>query len=87
MPNITITLTDTEYKGLEYAATDPEDWADNAVTNRCRIAVDEIVDITVKHCLDNGIQVPATRDDIVTYAFDNSLVQRAADVTGSLPQE
>ena len=78
MPDITITLTDTQYKGLEYAALSPEDWADNAVTERCRIANDEIVDITVKHCLDNGIQVPATREAIVTYAFDNDIVKTAA---------
>ena len=78
MPDITITLTDTQYKGLEYAALSPQDWADNALTTRARIANDEIVDITVKHCLDNGIQVPATREDIVAYAFDNDIVKTAA---------
>ena len=78
MPNIIIELTDTQYKGLEYAALSPQDWADNAVTERCRIANDKIVDITVKHCLDNGIQVPATREAIVAYAFDNDIVKTAA---------
>jgi len=77
MPTITIELTDTQYKGLEYAALSPEDWADNAVTNRARIANDEIVDITVKHCLDNGIQVPTTREEVVAYAFDNEIVKSA----------
>ena len=76
---ITIELTDTQFKGLEYAALSPQDWADNAVTERCRIANDEIVDITVKHCLDNGIQVPATRELIVDYAFDNDIVKTAAE--------
>jgi len=79
MPDITITLTATQYKGLEYAALSPQDWAENAVTERCRIANDEIVNITVTHCLDNDIQVPATREAIVTYAFDNDLVDTAAN--------
>jgi hypothetical protein len=78
MPTITIELTDTQYKGLEYAALSPQDWAENAVTERCRIANDEIVQMTVQHCLDNGIQVPATREDIVAYAFDNEVVKTAA---------
>lgn len=80
MPDITITLTDTQYKGLEYAALSPQDWAENAVTERCRIANDEIVDLTVKHCLDNGVQVPSTRELIVAYAFDNDIVATAADL-------
>lgn len=76
--NITITLTDTQYKGLEYAALSPEDWATNAVTERARIANDEIVQTTVTHCLDNGIAVPATREEIVAYAFANGIVKTAA---------
>ena len=78
MPTITIELTETQYKGLEYAAASPQDWAENAVTERCRIANDEIVALTVKHCLDNGIQVPTTREAVVAYAFDNELVKTAA---------
>jgi len=78
MPNITITLTDTQIAGLGYAALSPQDWADNAVTNRCRIANDEIVDITVKHCLDNGIQIPATREDVVALGFSSGIVKSAA---------
>ena len=79
MPTITIELTDTQYKGLEYASLSPEDWAENAVTERSRIANDEIVKITVDYCLDNGIAVPATREEIVAYAFDNDIVKTAAE--------
>jgi hypothetical protein len=34
--------------------------------------------MTVAYCLDNGVQVPATREEIVAYAFDNSIVKTAA---------
>ena len=78
MPTISIELTDTQYKGLEYAALSPQEWAENAVTERARIANDEIVNVTVQHCLDNGVQVPATREEIVAYAFDNDIVKTAA---------
>lgn len=79
MTTITITLTDTQMKGLEYAAFSPQEWAENAVTYRAKQANDEIVSLTVTHCLDNGIQVPATREAIVTYAFDNDIVATAAE--------
>mgnify|MGYP003118225443 CR=1 FL=1 len=74
----TITLSETEDKALSYAAYSQQDWIDNAVHERARIAIDEIADIVVKHCLDNGIQVPATREDIVAYGFDNGIVKTAA---------
>ena len=78
MPTITITLTDTQYKGLEYAALSPEDWAVNAVTERARIANDEIVQLTVQHCLDNGESIPLTREAIVAHAFEHGVVKTAA---------
>jgi hypothetical protein len=79
MPDLTITLTDTQLKGLEYASLSPQKWAEHAITERCRIANDEIVSLTVTRCLDNGIQVPATREAIIAYAFDNDIVATAAE--------
>lgn len=79
MPNITITLTETQYKGLEYAALSPEEWAINAVTERCRIANDEIVQLTVQHCLDNGEAIPLTREAIVAHAFEHGVAKTSAE--------
>jgi hypothetical protein len=89
MPDITITLTDTENKGMEYVAASVQDWADNALTNRARIAVDEIVKIYTDRALDEGVQIPATRDLIVADAFTRGWVktaaQRNADAAAELP--
>ena len=79
MPNITVALTDTQLKGMQYAAYSPQDWCDNAITNRADQAVKEIVDIVVQHCLDNNIPVPSTREAIVTYGFDNDIVMTGVD--------
>jgi len=78
MTTITIELTETQYKGLEYAALSPEDWATNAVETRAKLANDEIVKMTIQHCLDNGEQIPTTREAIVAYAFENDIVKIAA---------
>ena len=73
----TITLTDTEDKALSYASLSQQDWIDNAVHNRCRIAIDEIVDIYTKRALDEGVQIPATRELIVADAFTKGWVKTA----------
>jgi hypothetical protein len=80
MPDITITLTDTQYKGLQYAAADPQDWADNAVTNRARIANDEIISMYTNRALDEGVAIPATRELIVADAFTRGWAKTAAQV-------
>ena len=79
MPNITITLTDTQLKGLQYCAMSPQDWAENAVTNRARIANDEIIQMYTTRALDEGVQIPATRELIIADAFTRGWAQTAAD--------
>lgn len=83
MPDITVTLTDTENKALEYAAASVSDWIDNAATNRARIAIDEIVQLYTARALDEGVQIPTTKEAIVQDAYDRewikTAVQRNAD--------
>lgn len=78
MVDFTITLTDTEKKGMEYAASNVQDWIDNAATNRARIAVDEIVNLYTTKALDDGVAIPATRELIVDDAFARGWVKTAA---------
>ena len=79
--NITITLTDTEYKALEYAALSPQDWADNALKNRARIAKDEIIALLVKHCNENNVQLATGEDAQVAQAFELEVVKTALAVS------
>jgi len=78
MPDITISLTETENKAMEYAAASVQDWADNAVTNRARIAVDEICGLLMTHCNENEIAMAVGKDAQVTQAFELEVVKTAA---------
>ena len=77
--NYTITLTETENAALKYAAFFPDDWIQNAVHERCRIAIDEIVQITVQKCLETSTPIPNTKEEIVALAFEQEWVKSAAD--------
>ena len=78
MPNITVALTDTQNKCLEYAAADVQDWADNALHNRARIAQDEIIAALVAHCNANDVAIATGIDAQITQAFDLEVVMTAA---------
>lgn len=72
---ISITLSDTQIKGLEYAAISPSDWVENAATERARVANDEIVQIYTARALDEGVQIPITREEIIADAFARGWVK------------
>ena len=90
MPNITVALTDTQNKCMEYAAADVQDWADNALHNRARIAQDEIIAALVAHCNANEIALATGADAQVAQAFELEVVktaaQRNAEAAADLPE-
>ena len=75
----TVTLTVAEDKAFSYIAASQQDWIDNAVHERCRLAIDEIVQLTVQKCLENNIQIPGSKDEMVELAFDQGWIKSAAD--------
>lgn len=76
--NYNIALTPAEDAALSYAALDQNDWIQNSVHERCRVAIEEIVGIAVQKCLESNIQVPGTKEDIVALAFEREWVKTAA---------
>lgn len=76
--DIVVTLTDTEKTALEYAALDVDFWVVGAAKNRADIAIKEIVDITVTKCLENNVQIPGTREEIVALAFQQGWCKTVA---------
>ena len=76
--NYTITLTTAQDQALSYVAASQQDWIDNAATERARIAIDEIVALTVQKCLDTDTAIPGSKDAMVTLAFEQGWVKTAA---------
>ena len=79
MPDITISITDTEQKALDTVMIDIQEWTDNAVTNRARIAKDEIISQLVAHCNANSIAIATGEDAQVTQAYDLDLVKKLTE--------
>jgi len=65
-----IELTDVEVKALSFVMADPQDWTENAIKERARIAIDEIVQAeTMRMLNDPTISViPSSKEEIVMAA-------------------
>lgn len=81
MATYTVTLTDAEDKALRVVALDPQDWIDNAVHNRCRIAIDDIYSQEVaRMTADPDITtIPADKDAVVLSADVQTAAERQAE--------
>ena len=55
----TVGITTGEYKALQYVMIDQNDWITNALTNRARIASDEIVNIYTQFKINKGEAITA----------------------------
>ena len=63
-----VVLSDAENKALGVIAASQQDWIDNAVHERCRIAIEEIVAAEVQRKLAAGETISGTKEDIVIAA-------------------
>jgi len=81
MTTYTITLTDSQVKAMEFVAVSVQDWADNALQNRARQAMDEIYDTEVaRMTADPTItSIPADKEAVVLAADIKSAAVRQAE--------
>lgn len=64
---IIVTLTEAEAKALSCVALDPQEWAENAVKERARIAMEDIFRQEVARMLQDPsiTEIPADRETVV----------------------
>ena len=79
MTTYTITLSAAEDKALAFVAISQNDWIQNAIHDRCRIAIEEIVAAEVQRKLANNETISGTKEDIVNAAPIKSLAEVQAE--------
>lgn len=86
MATYTINLSDAEDKALGVVALSQDAWIQNAVHERCRIAMEEIVASEVQRLLAAGESITGSKDDIVMAAPIQSAAERQAEFEAQQPQ-
>lgn len=80
MNTYTITLSDAEDKALGVVAFSQQEWIANAVRERCRLAMEDIVNAEVQRKLAAGEPIIGSKEDIVMAANIKSAVERQAEL-------
>ena len=71
----TVILSDAEDKALGVVAFSQDEWIQNVVHNRCRIAIEDIVAAEVQRVTESGGTLSGTKEDIVNAASIKSAAQ------------
>lgn len=74
----TITLSDAQDKALSVVALSQQEWIENAVFERCRFAIEEIVNAEVQRKLAAGESISGSKEDIVLAAQVETAAERNA---------
>lgn len=82
----TVSLTDAQNKALAHVAYDPQEWIQNAASERARIAMEEIFQREVQRMLadPNITEIPADRDAVVMGADIKSAAEMDAEARAAL---
>ena len=84
MAEIKVTVSDTQVKCLEYLSYSVQDWCDNEIHDRARVAQEEIIAKLVTHCNANSIALAVGTDKQVAQAYELKVVDTAKNVSDSL---
>lgn len=80
MTTYTITLTDSENKALGFVTLSQQEWINNSVHERCRVAIEQIVTSEVERITAIGGTISGTKDDIVLAAPIKSAAERQVEI-------
>ena len=80
MAEIKVTVSDTQLKSLEYAVYSVQEWCNNAIHNRARVAKDEIISKLIAHCNAEGITIETGEDKQVAQAYSLKIVDKLKTV-------
>jgi len=83
----TITLSDAQDKALSVVALDQQDWIENAVFERCRLAIDEIVNAEVQRKLAAGEPITGSKEEIVMAADVETAAERNERIASEFAEQ
>ena len=71
----TVGITTGEYRALQHVMVDQQDWIENAIKNRARIASDEIINLYTQFKINKGEAITAVGTTaVIQAAYDEGVI-------------
>jgi hypothetical protein len=76
----TIILSDAEDRALNYVSISSEEWIQNAIHSRCRIAIDEMVKDEIERKFALGEEISGSKEEVVLQSPLKSAAERQTEL-------
>lgn len=80
----TVTLSDAEDKAFSTIVPSQQEWIDNAVHERCRIVIEEIVAAEIQRKLAAGEPITGSKEEIVMAANIETFTERRTRIEAEM---
>jgi len=78
MPLVTVQISELDEEAMRVVCESSQAWLANTFKERAQIAIQQIVAVCQAKCLEQGVQIPATQQEMVTLAIKNNWVKTAS---------
>lgn len=78
MKRLIVDIEDSEFLALELAAVDPREWFKNFVNVRASQELKNLQMIVAQQCIEGGVQMPATTDEVIALGVAKGWIKTAA---------
>jgi hypothetical protein len=80
MYNYNINFSESENLSMSHICLDVDVWIQNVCHERARVAKEQVLAIAVNKFIENGIQMPLSKDDIIIEAFKRGWIKTVKEM-------
>lgn len=84
MYDYTVSLSEAENQSMSFVAYNVNDWIQNAVHERARLAFDQTFEAAMHEFLSRGEPMPGSKEEIVSLAFAKGYLKTLKEVTDEM---
>lgn len=76
-----VELSELEYLAMQYVCMDINEWIQNSVHDRARMAIEQVINDAIKEFLDKGESMPGSKEEIIQLAYHRGYLRPLSAVT------
>lgn len=80
MPLVTVEISQLDQEAMQVVCESPQVWLANTFKQKAQETIQQIIAVCKAKCLENGVQIPSSQEEMVALALKNNWVKTASSI-------